>query len=80
MTLRIIHPIGKSPNAAPNPAEAKAIPGGIPSARIATATAEASPATAAQWARTWCIANNPSSTTSGSAATIVDRTVELCGS
>ena len=69
MAFRTIQPMGKSPNAAPLTAAATAIEPGMWKTAIATRSAAASPSRAATWAFTWKKASDPSSTTTGSAAT-----------
>jgi hypothetical protein len=65
----MIQPIGSRPKAAPSAAAASASGAGMPKTRMAIESAEASPRSAAQCARTWKTASSPRSTTTGMAAT-----------
>ena len=69
MAFRMIQPMGSNPKSAPFTADIVAILAGIPYTKTATAQAEASPRTAAQWAFTWKNARAPSSRMTGIAAT-----------
>src|SRR3954471_2105583 len=72
--------MGSRPKAAPSAAAASAIRAGMPKTRMAIVSAEASPTSAAQCARTWRKARSPRRTTTGMAATSADpRRLPLTG-
>jgi hypothetical protein len=71
---------GQQPNPAPYTAAMAAICGGMPKASTATEKAAARPSRAAMWARTSKMPIAPSSTTTGMAATAVERTILPKGS
>src|SRR6185436_13614258 len=79
IAFRTIQPIGNKPKAAPYSAAAVASSAGIPKTSTATSHAEASPRSAAMWARTWKKASSPSNTTTGSAATSAETHTEPSG-
>jgi hypothetical protein len=69
MAFRMIQPMGSSPKSAPYTADIPAIRAGIPYTKIATASADARPSSAAMCAFTWKKASAPSSRMTGIAAT-----------
>jgi hypothetical protein len=80
MRLSTIQPIGNRPYAAPRTAAASPARTGIPIGPRATTRATASASIAATWARTRKNASAPSSTTTGSVATAVERKTLPSGS
>jgi hypothetical protein len=69
MAHSTIQPMGNRPYAAPFSAASPAVPAGIEYTVVATISAVASPASAAQWALTLKMPSRPSNTITGRAAT-----------